>query len=188
MKVLLNLLPERHRVNIRRKFYDRFFLRQAVILFCICVFYVGILGSIFFAVWENRKSVEGMISSQSNATSESRQLEQYETSFRDANVVSARSNRYYAGHLSWTRLLVSLDGLIPDGISLTSLSTKDYRVFLSGTARTRDDFLSLESRLKGSECLSDFKEPVSNLFSSQNVDFQVDFLADMACLKRSSDL
>ncbi|NTW14122.1 MAG: hypothetical protein HGA31_03775 [Candidatus Moranbacteria bacterium] len=188
MKVLLNLLPERHRVSIRRKFYDRFFLRQAVILFCICVFYVGVLSSIFFAVWENRKSVEEMTNSQSSATAESRQLDQYETAFREANAISARSVRYYAGHLSWTQLLILLDNLIPDGISLTSLSTKDYRVFLSGTARTRDDFLGLESRLKGSECLSDFKEPVSNLFSSQNADFQVDFMVDMSCLKRSSDL
>ncbi|MEI6650681.1 MAG: PilN domain-containing protein [Candidatus Moraniibacteriota bacterium] len=188
MKVLLNLLPERHKAIIRKRYYDRFFLRQTIIAFCIGVFYLGMLGSIYFIVWQNRKVVDEMNASSREATTEAHDLSKFESTFREMNALSARSDMYYAGHLSWTELLTLFDSLIPDGISLTSLSTKEYQVFLSGTAKTRDDFLVLENKLKGNSCFSDFKIPVSNLFSSANVEFQMDFSVHPDCLKRSFDL
>lgn len=188
MNVSLNLLPEKHRANIRRTYYDRFFFHQSVMLFFICLFYVATIGSVFFVVRQNRLAVETMSDGYADATAEMRELERYENAFRETNVESAGKARLYREHLFWSELLVALDETVPQGIVLSSLSTKEYRVYLSGIAATRNDFLALEAGLRGQACLSDFEIPVSNLFSREHVEFQMDFSISPECLKRSSDL
>jgi Tfp pilus assembly protein PilN len=183
MRVLLNLLPEEGRVQIRRKYYNRFFFWQSVFLLSITAFYLCLLGSIFYILHENRMSAERAEADRTATQVEAKELGSYEEKFREVNRIAEQANRFDRGHLRWTELFLRLDGLVPDNIAFTSLSTKDYQVFVSGRASSRNDFLELEKRLKGNECFTDYKAPVSNLFSEKDVDFQVDFSVKEECIK-----
>ncbi|MEI7749670.1 MAG: PilN domain-containing protein [Candidatus Moraniibacteriota bacterium] len=182
MRVSLNLLPEEKKEIIRRKGFDRFLFLQAVLLFSVVVFYLLVLGGVFFIVHENRAYVESLGQGYSSDSPEAKDLSGYESEFRDANAFAAQANRFGRVRPDWSGFLVRMDRLIPPHVSFSSLSTKGYQVFVSGVAATRDDFLTLETSLKGDECFSDFQVPVSNLFSEKNVDFQFDFTIRENCL------
>ncbi len=80
------------------------------------------------------------------------------------------------------RSLSLLQELAPKGVVIVELLTKDYTVSISGQAGTRDQFLEFESALKGAECVSDVRVPISNLFSQKEIEFQVDFKLKRECL------
>lgn len=183
MKVLLNLLPEQHRESVRRKYYDRFFFRQAVIAFGIEFFCLILLGGVFLLVRENRVSMERFEAEQSRSETGMEELSRYEARFADTNAVVDDSAKFYREHVSWSDFLVAFESTVPENVTLSRLSTKDYQVMLAGTADTRDDFLELERRLKEEPCFSDVSAPVSNLFSKEHVGFQVDFSVKDECLK-----
>jgi hypothetical protein len=62
----------------------------------------------------------------------------------------------------------------------------NYTVLLSGQAATRDDILALEKKLKESACVKNVNVPLSNLFSQENIDFQIDFEMQKECLKKNN--
>lgn len=188
MRVLLNLLPEEGRAVIRRKYYARFFFWQSMLLLSIEIFYLAMLGGIFFVMHENRSIAEEVAADRARTQVEAKALESYESKFRDANRLSEQAARFDREHIRWTELLIRLDRIVPDRIAIVSLSTKDYQVFVVGMAERRDDFLELERRLKGDECFSDFKAPVTNLFSEKDVEFQIDFSIKPECLKGNTRL
>lgn len=183
MRVLLNLLPEEGRVRIRRSYYNRFFFWQSLFLLLITVFYLCLLGSIFFILRSERMSVERADADRTASQVEARELGSYEEKFREVNRIAEQANRFDREHLQWTELFLRLDRSVPKNIAFTSLSTKDYQVFVSGRALARNDFLELEKRLREEACFTDFKVPVSNLFSEKNVDFQIDFSVREECIK-----
>lgn len=183
MKVLLNLLPEQHREAVRRKYYDRFFFRQAVIVFAIECFCLLLLVGVFLLIRENRLSMERFESEQSSSEAGMEELARYEARFADVNAVIDESMCFHREHVSWADFLATFENAVPEEVTLSRLSTKDYQVFLAGTAETRDDFLELERRLKAEACFADVSAPVSNLFSKEHVDFQVDFSVRSECLK-----
>jgi len=182
MRVSLNLLPEKKKEIIVRKHFDRFLFRQSLLLFSVIIFHLAVLGSVFYVVHENRLFIESSGLKYAAEQADVKELAQYEASFQNANALSLQANRFQQSRSDWTGFLRRLDRLVPPHISLGSLTTKQYRVFLSGTAETREDFLALESSLKGDECLSDFDVPVSNLFLEKNVEFQFDFTVKDTCL------
>ena len=188
MRVLLNLLPEEGRRRIRREYYNRFLFWQSIFIFSIEIFYVCLLGGIFVILHENRMTIEQAEEARAATYTEAKELGAYEEKFREVNRAVEQSNRFDREHLRWTELFTRLDRLVPERVALTGLSTKDYRVSVSGWAAARDDFLELERRLKGDDCFSEFTAPVSNLFSEKSVDFQVDFSVKKECIKGKTPL
>jgi len=183
MRVLLNLLPEDGRIRIRREYYNRFFFWQSIGLFLIVVFLVCLLWSILFILREDYGTVERGEADRVATQTEVKELGLYEEKFREVNRIAAQSNSFDQKHLRWTELFRHLDRLVPEGIALTSLSTRDYQIAISGRALSRNDFLELEKRLGEEDCFTNIEAPVSNLFSEKNVDFQIDFSVKESCIK-----
>ncbi len=188
MRVLLNLLPEEGRAVIRRKYYARFFFWQSMLLLSIEVFYLVILGGVFLVVREKHAIAAEAEAERARTQVEAKALASYESKFRDANRLSDQSNRFDREHIGWTELLRRLDRIVPDGVAIVSLSTKDYQVFVVGMAEEREDFLEMEKRLKEESCFPDIKAPVTNLFSEKNVEFQIDFSVKPECIKSATNL
>lgn len=182
MKVWINLLPEDKKKIVQRKHLDRFLFRQAVLLLSVTAFYLAVLGTVLFIVRQDRIFFGSVVAQESAPRQESDELLRYESAFRDANALASRMNLYKDSRPDWAGFLLRLDRLVPKNVYMGSIATKEGRVFLSGTAATRDDFLALESSLKGDECLADFQTPVSNLFSEKDVVFQMDFSVRPSCL------
>lgn len=182
MKTLLNLLPEEKKDANQRKLRLRFFLWQLFLIMLLECFYLGIIAGIFFILDFQLKSYQAVGTELDTSSSQQQKLSRYEQEFRDANMQTDVIGRISSEHLYFTGVFLLLDGILPDGIVLDHITTKEYAVFLSGTAAKRDDLLTLDARLKQNDCISAVNMPISNLFSQEHVDFQVDFTVKAECL------
>lgn len=182
MRILLNLLPAEKKQLLSGRFFSRFFLWQTILLLMLLCFYTGVLGGIYFLLRYEVAGSRGTLASFDQFDAETKRLLYYQEVFKETNAKSDDLSRYLGRHLEWSKLFGILEGLTPAGVVFTELATKDYTVSLIGQAKTRDQFLDFEAALKASSCTSDVKVPLSNLFTQNELDFQVDFNIRPECL------
>lgn len=185
MKILLNILPEEKKAALVRKFRNRFFLLQTVLIFLLELYYIVILIGASTILGYQAKVSQDALDSFDQFNTEAKKLIAYQEEFKKVNAATDLVSRYQSSHLRWSTLPVLLGKLVPQGVVIIQLMTKDYTVSLSGQAETRDQFLQFEEALKRSECVSDVRVPISNLFSQKAIDFQVDFKLKKECLTQS---
>jgi hypothetical protein len=149
-------------------------------------FYLAILGGIFFILNYQLGIYQALGDGLSSSSYQEKQLAEYERKFREANEQADTVGRIGASHLYFTEVFLLLDRILPENILIDRVSTKEYTVVVSGKAAHRDDLLSLDASLKGEErCIENVNVPISNLFSQEDIDFQVDFSVKEACLRNS---
>ncbi len=185
MKTLLNLLPEENKKDIQRKLHFRFFLWQIFLLFALEVLYMGILVGTYVVLDSQLQSLKNMKQQDEKVRGEQTTLSLYQQKFKDTNTSTEVVGRIEKNHLFFTQVFSLLDELLPEGIVVDHLTTKDYTVLLTGKATKRDDLLTFDARLKESLCVENINVPISNLFSQDNIDFQIDFGIKEECLKKS---
>lgn len=185
MKTLLNLLPEENKKNIQRKTRFRFFLWQLFLVFALEIFYTGILMSTYLILDFQLQNLQMLGEQASKNYSEQSKLDQYQKKFKEINILTDKVGKIEENHFSFTQVFTLLDTLLPQGITIDHLATKNYTILLTGTAVKRDNLLEFDARLKESVCIENVNVPISNLFSQENVDFQVDFGIKKECLKKS---
>lgn len=184
MRILLNVLPEEKKDALVRKFRYRFFLWQTTLILLLELYYVVILGGIYTILnYQVRVGRDALVAFE-QFNEEAKKLVSYQEEFKKVNAETESIARYQQSHFHWSELVALLQKLTPEGVVVVELLTKDYTVSLSGQAGTRDQFLQFEEALKGSECVSDVRVPISNLFSQKEVDFQIDFKLKKECLIR----
>ncbi len=184
MRILLNVLPEEKKDALVRKFRYRFFLWQTTLVFLLELYYVAILGGIYTILdYQVRVGRDALVAFE-QFNEEAKKLVNYQEEFKKVNAEVENISRYQQSHFHWSELIALLQKLTPKGVVVVELLTKDYTVSLSGQAGTRDQFLEFEAALKDSECVSDVRVPISNLFSQKEVDFQIDFKLKKECLVR----
>lgn len=182
MRILLNLLPADKKQALSERFYSRFFLWQTTLLLLLLCFYTGILGGIYFLLRYEAVGSQEILSGFDQFDAETKRLLYHQEVFKETNAMTADLSRFLTRHLEWNKLFDMLERLTPSGVTLTELVTKDYTVSLVGQAKTREQFLAFEAALRASECTSDVKVPLSNLFAQTELDFQVDFNIKPECL------
>ncbi len=186
MKTLLNLLPEEKKEMIQRKLRFRFFLWQLFLIFVLECSYLAILGGIFFILDYQLKSYQSIDDGIVSSSYQEKQLAEYERKFREANEQADTVGKISAAHIYFTGAFTLLDRILPEGIVIERIATKDYTVVLSGKAVKRDDLLALDASLKNEgECVENVNVPISNLFSQEDIEFQVDFAIKESCLRNS---
>ena len=79
-----------------------------------------------------------------------------------------------------------MDRHINEKITLERIATKEYQLFVSGVADTRDDLLAFHEKLKSEKCFSKAVLPLSNLLTQENVHFQIDLTLEEACVHAAS--
>ncbi len=190
MKTLLNLLPEGKKDAIQNRLRSRFLLWQLFLVFVLEVFYLSILVSAFVVLDFQLKSL-GSIGQNAalSARSEERRLNEYERKFQETNVQVDVVGKIDRSHLYFSRIFSLLDTLTPAGITVNQMITEEYKVSLSGRAAKREDLLLFDKQLKEAEvCITDVNVPVSNLFSQEDIDFQLDFSVQPQCLRNKQSL
>lgn len=186
MKTLLNLLPEKQKKDIQRKLHFRFFLWQLFLVITLEVFYLSMLISIFFILDFQLESLQKLGRQYDSAYAEQQKLDSYQKKFKETNELVIEVGKIERSHFSFTQIFLLLDSVTPEHVAIERLTTEDYKVMLAGQAATRDDLLALESRLKESACVKTVNIPLSNLFSQNNVDFQIDFEIQKECLQKNT--
>lgn len=183
MKTLLNLLPERKKKDIQSHLHFRFFLWQLFLVFVLEIFYLIILLSIYFILDYQLDSLRKTGEQYDAAYAEQKTLDTYQKKFKEINETVEVVGKIERNHFSFTRIFLLLDSIVPERVAVEHLTTKEYTVMLTGQAATRDDLLAFDARLKESACVKNVNIPISNLFSQDNVEFQMDFEIQAECLK-----
>jgi|GEM_PF-691041 len=188
MKTLLNLLPEEKKDALQARLRSRFLLWQLFLLFLLEVFYLVILVSLYLILNFELKSLDA-ITTQTNTVSESGSgtLATFENEFKETNQSVAVIGAIDRSHLYFSEVFRLIDPLVPNGIVVSRVTTKEYTVSLFGRASTRETLLLFDEELKAEgRCLSDVSIPIQNLFTQKDIDFQVDFQIKPDCLRRKT--
>lgn len=186
MKTLLNLLPEKKKKDIKSRLHFRFFSWQLFLVVALELFYLAILISIFFIINFQLKSLERIGQQYDASYIEQKTLDLYQRKFKETNAAVSEVGKIERNHFSFAEIFLLLDTVLPESVAIERLSTKDYTVMLIGQAATRDDLLAFDARLKESACVKNVNIPLSNLFSQENVEFQIDFEMKRECLQKNS--
>jgi hypothetical protein len=186
MKTLLNLLPEEKKDLVQSRLRSRFLLWQLFLLFLLEVFYFLALVSMYLILNFQLGSLQTLTENADfSSQGEEKRLNTYEEKFQEMNKKVDLVGSVDRSHVYFSQVFRLLDALTPNGIVVDHLSTKDYTVSLFGRADKREDLLLFDERLKGApECVTDVNIPLSNLFSQEKIDFQVDFTITPTCLKQ----
>ena len=183
MKIYLDLLPQQRKNELKRKkMFGVIFYEEFIFIIPIVVLIV-ILLSIYYVLTIER-NISAIAHSSVQSQDEYQQLSTYEEKFKQINGVTQKLTKIQASHLHWENFFQQFSEVTPDGISMSSLATKDFKVFLAGKAKTRENLLQFKSKLESSQCFSDVNVPLSNLVVRDDVDFQIDFAITEDCLKK----
>ena len=186
MKILLNLLPEEEKRITQNRLRSRFLLWQLFLLFLLEIFYLTLSIGMYLLLdfqFESTQSLE--VPRDEIVFVQNEKLKNYQDTFHGVNETTAIIGKIERSHLHFTQVFRLLNELLPPGIMVGTLSTKEYSVSLSGMAAKREDLLLLDEKMKNSECITEVNIPLSNLFSQENIDFQIDFLVKQACLQKN---
>ncbi len=187
MKTLLNLLPEGKKESIQGRLRSRFLLWQLFLLFLLEIFYLAVLICTYLILVFQLRGLTDIGGEAVSSQSELIRLNTYEKKFDENNRRVKVVGSIDAFHLYFSKVLMLIDPLLPGGVTVTHLATKEYAVSLSGRAETREQLLQLDENLKNSgHCIEKVTIPLQNLFSQENIDFQVDFTVAPECLKKDT--
>lgn len=186
MKILLNLLPEEKKDAVQGHLRSRFLLWQLFLLFLLQIFYLTIIMCTYLILEYQLRSLgateKGMMLASQEAV---QQLDTYEAKFDAMNKQVKVLGAIDHAHMYFSRVFVLIDPLLPDGITVVNLTTKEYTVSLFGRAGTREQLLQFDENLKGAgQCLKKVVMPIQNLFSQKDIDFQVDVTFAPECLRK----
>lgn len=183
MDVYLDLLPEGKKEEIKKKKIFWLVIRQEVRLFIPLTLFIAVLLAINLDLGLQLNGLEKLYVLE-QSQKEYQELKSYEDKFRETNSRVSLASTLQSGHLHWSPVLKKISEAVPEGVNLKKLATKDYSVSVSGAAKTRENFLFFEEKIKASDCFFEVNTPLSNLISKENVIFQIDFKVNGNCLKK----
>ena len=183
MKISIDLLPEQRKQEIKRRKMFHTILRGEFLFFLPILIFIGVLLSTYYTIILQKNSSSSAHMSQ-QSQDEYQKLDQYEKKFKEINEKDSLLAKIQSGHIHWKNLLVEFSNITPESVYLNNISNNDYKVFLAGKARSRDDLITFKDRLESSPCFQDVNVPLSNLVVKNDIDFQIDLVLKEECLKQ----
>jgi Tfp pilus assembly protein PilN len=183
MKIILDLLPEQKKLAIKRKKIFGKILREEVMFLFPLIVFIFILLDIYYILTIQKSTLIKEYSMQQEQ-SQYKQMDIFEEKFRQINDMDQQLKKIQENQLKWSNLFKELSAVMPSGVYINDLATKDYAVFLSGEAKSRDDLLDFKNKLENSVCFQEVNVPLSNLVVKDNVVFQLDLKIKKECLKK----
>lgn len=183
MKIYLDLLPMQKKQEIKRKKIFGIILHEEFLFLSPIIVLIFILLNIYY-VLTLQKDSSAAANQRKQSQDNYQQMNIYEEKFKQVNTLGQELVEIQSGHMYWQQPLQELSNIMPEGIYLSNISTKNYTIFLIGKARTREDLLGFKDKLDSSECFQDINVPLSNLVVKNDVDFQIDLTITEDCLKK----
>ena len=183
MDIRINLLPDEKKQEIRGNRRFAFVLWQGVFILSLSILYGWILIGLHITLDSRLKALqlETKIKNEDSII----EVQKYGDIFREANDRVEFISRFQMEHIRWSRTLLSLNDLVPNGVTMERISSKDYQLLLAGKAQTRDVLLEFQDKMNASDCFQNAKVPLSDLFSQKDIKFQMDLEVKPSCLKPS---
>jgi hypothetical protein len=181
MKIYLDLLPGDRRKKLIRKRNFRVIMEQEFLLFFPIAVFVIILANVYLLLKIQKENI-ALSGEQQSSQGKYQELNEYENEITRANKDVENIRRIQKEHLSWSGVFSEFEKIVPQGISVEEMSTKDYKIFVVGKAATRENLVKLKEGLEVGKCFSEANMPLSNLVSKENIEFQLDFSVSRDCL------
>lgn len=82
--------------------------------------------------------------------------------------------------IPWSNVMVYLTKLVPSNIKINLFTinpadvknSEQWTISIKGTAKTRDDFLAFQDKLKKSTLFDKVETPIDNITQKENIDFE----------------
>jgi Tfp pilus assembly protein PilN len=183
MKISLDLLPEERKEQLKStRLFRKVIWFEIVFLFPIFVMIVILLDSLYVLNYE--KDSVAKIYARQQDQQQYQNLKDFQDSFKQANNSATTALNFQNKNLHWTNVLRELGNIFPDNVSLSEISTKDFQIIITGSAKTRQDLLNLQSQLQQSVCFQNVDVPLSDMIQKSDIEFQVDFYVKTDCLNK----
>ncbi len=181
MKIFLNLLPPERKEGLIRNYYWQFFLGKWFLVFLFILMLLATMAFMYGKVYLQQKALIAL--STETKSEHQKQYADFEKKFEETNSQVRSANGFLTLHTSFSKVLAEIESILPSGVLLEKISTQEYKIFLTGTADTRETFLIMQENIKKNSCFESLNTPLSNLFSETNVQFQLDFSVKQECLR-----
>jgi hypothetical protein len=183
MEINLNLIPPYREEEIKKSKRFRLIVRIELVMLMFVLIFFSFLFSLNYIL-----DLNFIIASNETETSKDREqydnIRKYDKEFSETNVNITQIEKINKDQLYWSSLFLKLSQSIIPGISVQSIATKDYVVFLVGKAESRDNLISFKDNLSKDSCFSSINLPLSDLVSKGNIDFQMDLTINEDCIKK----
>jgi Tfp pilus assembly protein PilN len=192
--IKINLLSPLDKENLKWEKINNLLTQSIFWIISVVVFFVAI----FFFSLEYLQVEESNVSDRLVDIQKQQDTQEVLSIENSMKAFKGKINNIYSiekSHLSWTFLLENLAVLIPDGVRLDSVSvdpvaaaakstddslaakdkTGDYKITITGNAKTRDDLLALEGNLKKTGLFTNLEYDDSNYVQSVDINFSYVF-------------
>jgi len=181
MKIKLNLIPGYRKKEINKQNIFLRIMRWNSEFLMIYIIFILILFSMGYILKLNLETNE--IELNPNNIAKFSEFKKYDDNIKHVNIKSEEIKKIQEGQFYWTKLFVKLEEVIPEGITITNISTKDLNVLLVGNANSRDNLLNFKEKVSADDCFSTVELPLSYLVPKENLDFQIALALKENCLK-----
>jgi Tfp pilus assembly protein PilN len=181
MKIYIDLLPKKIKDELKRKKLFRTILHEQFLFIIPILAFIAILFNIYYLLDSEKKSIiraKSVAESQDNY----QELSSYEEKFQQVNAITENILKIQNKHFHWLTIFGKMSANIPDGVTITDFSNKDFKIFLVGRAINRDTLLGFKDKLESDNCFENINVPLSNLVVKDNIDFQMDLAIKKDCL------
>ncbi|MFW5885332.1 MAG: PilN domain-containing protein [Patescibacteria group bacterium] len=173
MKIYINLIPQKEKNNLQAEKIVGCILKLSFSTVLAILVLVGFLFSciIIIDVQENvyQEEIEKIKSNEYNKT-----IQETKQEAQKYNKKAALLNKRLEDHKNW-KTIEELNEILPSGVFHSSLSVSSEEIEMAGFARTRDDLIKLEERLREKDFFQNAKIPISSFTSRENINFEVTF-------------
>lgn len=182
MEIKLNLIPQYKKDEIAQSTRLMMILRWEIeIFFIIIIFFVLLLSLKYILILNLDTQISESGSKQSKERYE--KVVSLDDNLKTVNTLVTLDESIQNDQFYWSKLFEKLSEIIPDGISVIKLASKNNMILIAGMADTRDILVDMRERLSREQCFSNVNLPLSNLVSKDNVAFQIEFDIKDECIK-----
>jgi Tfp pilus assembly protein PilN len=185
MKIKLNLIPPDKKEEIKKAQKFRMIIRWELELTAIAAVFLTMLFSLNYILQLNLLVANNNFERISNNNNQIKKIKEYDLAIKENSVKISEIEKIQNGQLHWGIFFEKLNGTVPIDVALVSVSTKDYKIFLTGKAKNRDILVAFKENLEKNDCFLDVNLPLSNLVVKEDLAFQLDFNIKKECLKNN---
>lgn len=183
MDIKINLIPPQRKEEIKKANRLRRILKWEAELLLVFIFFIILLVSINSITQINLSVAVSELDLANRNSNQYQAIGKYDAEAKEMNGTIARVGKIQDAQLYWSKMLKRFAQEVVPGIEIGKLSTKNYAIFLTGKADTRDNLIAFRDNLTGEDCFTDINLPLSNLVSKDNIDFQMDLKVKKECLR-----
>jgi len=168
MNIKINLLPpdkQKRLENLMKFIFSKHILE-------IVIFFVALIG--IMMVWSWMILQDGFAKLAISSISVNKEYVTYNKDIRDINFKIKSLQKSSQNYDPLTPYLQDIINNLPANIKLTSfyIDKTGKEISLQGIAKTRQDLLDYQAKLKEINWLGDLNTPVSKLFQKENISFE----------------